>query len=813
MTTQRQICISTILCGLLACGFAFGQDSSRKPTFDQTVAQVIDAGKAALYKAQSADGSWPGFEMGTVSGGGNDKTAIVNGVPLKMEIMYPVGPTALAVYALLEAGESPKSKPIAKALEWLAAHPAKKTYELGLVCNVWVLANNGVNGKFRKMLERDAGVLRMSTTDGSYSYDCGGGGSVVITNTDNSNSQYGLLGVWAAARSLTYEVPEEYWKKVRTYWTGCQNPDGGWGYRKNDPPTGVLKNPTTGSMTTAGLASLFVCYDNLSFAGFVKCESTEDFKPVQRGLEWFDKNFDDILGGKALMTDPGTIGDIYYFLYGVERVGLASGYKYFGTSDWYRLGAQRLLDSITNDGWRSNTIMRTDVPTAYAMLFLVRGRNAVLFNKLQFTSAGPRNTEVATDWNCRPRDLATLCAWLGRSFETTVNWQIINLKVPVSQWHDAPILYISGSREPKFTDQDIAKLRAYALQGGTILSCTECNGGNFRKGIREVYKKMFPEYELVALPTHHDLFTKTSMFELGGRPKFQVITNGIRPLVIHADEDMPRSWQLNTVQTERWAFQAAANVFMYLSDHGKLRTRASFVWPDEVKLDSPKGSARIVRLRWKGNWNPEPLALERFSRLFRGNTQIDLTVAEPVDVSDVAKAQANLAVLSGQGEFKLSAKDIDAMKDFVAKGGTVLVEPAGGDEAFAAGATDFLQSAYGVGSIRRLTPAAAVYNVAAVPDGKIDAVRYRTKTYKRAPERKGPALQAVMQNDQPAIFFSREDISNAGLVGYQSTAVDGYDPGNDVEGSAYRIMQNILFYAIDRTPKKAETPTSDKAQE
>ena len=64
------------------------------------------------------------------------------------------------------------------------------------------------------------------------------------------------------------------------------------------------------------------------------------------------------------------------------------------------------------------------------------------------------------------------------------------------------------------------------------------------------------------------------------------------------------------------------------------------------------------------------------------------------------------------------------MKDFVAKGGTVLVEPAGGDEAFAAGATDFLQSAYGVGSIRRLTPAAAVYNVAAVPDGKIDAVRY-----------------------------------------------------------------------------------------
>ena len=804
MTMQCKAFMFAIMCGLLACGPAFGQDSSRKPTFDQTVADAIEAGKTALYKAQLPDGSWPGFEMGTVPGGTTtDKTQIVNGVPLKMEIMYPVGPTALAVYALLEAGESPiKSKPIAKALTWLAAHPAKKTYELGLVCNVWVLASNGANGKYRKMLERDAGILKMFTRDGSYSYDCTGASSMAISNTDNSNSQYGLLGVWAAARTQTYEVEAEYWKKIRDYWTGCQNPDGGWGYRKNDPPTGVLKNPTTGSMTTAGLASLFVCYDNISFAGSAKCEATDDFKPVQRGLEWFNKNFDGILDGKALMTDPGTIGDIYYFLYGVERVGLASGYKYFGTSDWYRLGAQRLLDSMTNDGWRSNTIMRNDVPTSYAMLFLVRGRNAVLFNKLEYAAVGPRNTENTTDWNCRPRDLATLSAWLGRSFEATINWQIINLKVPVSQWHDAPILYISGSKEPKFSDQDIAKLRAYAFQGGTIFSCTECNRAAFSKGIRAAYKKMFPEYELVALPAHHDLFTKATTFELAGRPKFYVITNGIRPLAIHADEDMPMSWQLNKAQTQKWAFEAAANIFMYVSDHGKLRTRGSFTWPDEVKLDSPKGSAKVVRLKWKGNWNPEPLALERFSRLFRGNTQIDLTVAEPVDVADVAKAQANLAVLSGQGEIKLSAKDLDALKDFVAKGGTMLVDAAGGDETFAASATDCLQSVYGLGAVRRLTPSATVYNVMAVPDGKIDLVKYRGKTYKRVADRKTPSLQAVLANDQPAIFFSREDISNAGLVGYQSMAVDGYDPGVDVEGSAYRIMQNIIFYAIDRTPTK-----------
>src|SRR5438105_2031760 len=70
---------------------------------------------------------------------------------------------------------------------------------------------------------------------------------------DNSNSQYGLMGVWACAES-GIEIPDWYWKDVEKHWTAWQLKDGQWAYKKTDR-TGSL------AMTAAGIASLFVTAD------------------------------------------------------------------------------------------------------------------------------------------------------------------------------------------------------------------------------------------------------------------------------------------------------------------------------------------------------------------------------------------------------------------------------------------------------------------------------------------------------------------------------------------------------------------------
>ena len=115
--------------------------------------------------------------------------------------------------------------------------------------------------------------------------------------------------MWAAARSISYEVADQYWWAVMKHWMDCQNTDGGWGYSRN--------TPSSGTMTAAGVASQFVCYDYLYSSSFVACKSVGDFKPIRRGLDYLDRNFAGIINGE--MAVSSVVPDPYYFLCGIER--------------------------------------------------------------------------------------------------------------------------------------------------------------------------------------------------------------------------------------------------------------------------------------------------------------------------------------------------------------------------------------------------------------------------------------------------------------------------------------------------------------
>ena len=90
-----------------------------------------------------------------------------------------------------------------------------------------------------------------------------------------------------------------------------------------------------------------------------------------------------------------------------------------------------------------------------------------MMNKLQYNVVADGKS-VEADWNQRPRDVANIVRWTGSQMERDLNWQIVNLKVPVDELHDAPILYISGDQELKFTDEEAAKLKQFVEGGGLI---------------------------------------------------------------------------------------------------------------------------------------------------------------------------------------------------------------------------------------------------------------------------------------------------------------------------------------------------------
>jgi hypothetical protein len=89
-------------------------------------------------------------------------------------------------------------------------------------------------------------------------------------------------------------------------------------------------------MTAAGVATLFLLQDMLRPGQGMNCSGNVTDFQIERGLAWVGANF-------AQVRDN-------YTLYGVERIGVASGYKYFGGQDWYAAGAERLVRVQNRDG-------------------------------------------------------------------------------------------------------------------------------------------------------------------------------------------------------------------------------------------------------------------------------------------------------------------------------------------------------------------------------------------------------------------------------------------------------------------------------
>ncbi len=233
--------------------------------------------------------------------------------------------------------------------------------------------------------------------------------------TDNSNTQFGLIALWVAAK---HGVPaEDAFAQIEARFLTSQNTgDGGWGYTY----AAAGRGQSTAAMTCAGLLGLAVGQAR----GAVGQSRT---KPADPDDPFFNPKKDDGKGapgggpkpivaadrkraieaglkavgavirqtGGARAAPPGVqpgvaipgltgsgglgsfvgLGNEYYLLWSVERVAMAYGLDSIGDADWYEWGCGHLLPTQQPDGSRDERERGgygADVNTSFAILFLSR---------------------------------------------------------------------------------------------------------------------------------------------------------------------------------------------------------------------------------------------------------------------------------------------------------------------------------------------------------------------------------------------------------------------------------------------------------
>jgi hypothetical protein len=751
--------IALLLLGLMASG-ARGASS-------EEVEEALRRAKEYLY-SQQRDGTWEHIGPG---GHGDQAT----------------GPTALAVYALLVSGESAVDPRIARAIEFLKRTDATGVYALALRCMIWGMLSQ--TAEMRQLMAKDARVLLDSIhkeQDG-LAHE-GGVGHYDYNPRDrapmhysHSRSNYAILGLWTAAQS-GFEVPRQYWEFVAEAWVRNQDSSGGWSYRRTDE----TDHPLTPGMTAAGVATLFIVQDMLNIP---EGRGNPLTRPLELGVQWLVDNFDGVATDRRYDRDWP-----YPTLFAVERVGLASGWKYFGDRDWYMEGARWLVkEQGRNGSWslRSGPGPRMGplYNTCFGILFLSYGRAPVIFNKLNYTTDARRPAR----WNQRPRDVANLTRWIGDSFERTLNWQVLSLETAsLSDLLDAPILYIAGNQPLQLEQAHKEKLRAFVEHGGLILGHADGGAAGFGNSFRRLGTELFPSYEFREMPADHPIYTiQFSRERWEGRPNVLGLSNGVRELMLLLPQGDPsRAWQENRPgQRNRVFWELAANIVHYSIDSQYLRYKDQKFLVEADQQITPDRIIRVGRLEYAGNWNPEPGGWRRLANLMHNNRQVNLEV-RVLKLGEGDPKDVEVAHLTGTTPIKLSEEAREELRQFVRAGGTLVVDAAGGMSEFAQASEDELREMFPEGELKLLPQDHAVFTAG---DEPLREFGYRAAAQEAVMgQLRVPRVQGIEIDGRIGVFYSREDLS-VGLVGQPVAGIVGYDPE-----TATAIMQRVLLYAVGR---------------
>ncbi len=624
---------------------------------DDDVRRAIEQAKEHLINRQDGLGRWPerGYHRG-----------------------ISTGHTAMALLTLVFVGVHPNRGAVAKGLEQIMMEPDQYSYVTGLhvmalsrVLMQYQLVKENRTKLRLALVRKTMWLVQAQGSHGGWDYLSLGGSNA---RYDLSNTQLAILALGEAAQAGV-EIPPHVWQRSQRLYFELQQASGAWNYGMHNAGIGN-DTPGYGSMTAAGLASIYICWDNLTRGEGCPClrgrssrTNDDTARRIDLALDWLDKNF--IPSGNP-NSPRNQDWHHFYWLYSAERVGIAAGYKYFGRHDWFREGAEYLVKEQRGGAWG-------DIPdTCFATMFLYKGRAPILYNKVRHRG----------EWQNHRRDIANLVRYISKQAqETPFQWQIVELeRETVESLHDAPILYITAETPCDFNDDEKAKLRRFTDTGGTVLLEASCGAPKARQYLRALISELWPEWDLQPLGSDHGVYL--DLYRLTRRPELMGLHDGHRTFLFYAMDDISCPWHTKAFASKQYMFNWGYNMVRHATDGAPLRARLHVRRPEEDRFTSPvsagpKSSLRLARVRHSGDWD-----VGRNYRVFEPLVEyLRERAGVSLDVAEEGAAAANLtaydiAWLGGSKEFTLTEAEQAALAAYVKAGGQLWIEAAGGSAAF-----------------------------------------------------------------------------------------------------------------------------------
>jgi hypothetical protein len=734
------------------------------------------------------------------------------------------GVTALVMLALLSAGEKPSSEYIQDGLEYLRSINSGWTYVVSLQTMVYAAVGD----------PRDSQRLRNNVDwllKGRKDFPEAKGWGYNDNNNDNwvdySNTQYALLALHEAiVAGVKIDHKDLEW--IRQLYVDSQSTRkedglivGGWGYQKGKPPTYT--------MTVAGACGLLITGMDLNVG-----REKIDGKTVQQcGVYEAQTELDQALRmiGKYTPSTPGGFGampqHLYYSLYGVERLGRLSGQRFLGGKDWYRIGCEFLVGSQNHDeGFWSAGDGEENGPatcTAFALLFLSKGRTPVLISKF----AHDANVD-GNDWNNDHYDVRNLAEFARKELFAKPNqpapqlaWQVFDprlvegdndatVKRLAEELLQTPVVVLTGHVDPHLATgtglltRNGKILREYIENGGFLYVEACCGDPRFQKQIEDQISKLFPRgTKLEDLDANHPVWSASNKWVSYPKDfKLKGVQHGCRtPVIYSPDNLLCCQWEINDFENSgQKAFRMGANIIAYATGLTPPPQRGTRMHLTEAGNNKPPppGSFKIAQILHDSKSPPAPNAVRNMMLALRAAGLKDIDLEPKLLYFGVEKAREEFAdykflYMHGRTPIEYDKEDVAALTFSLEHNGTLFADACCGNKIFDDSFRKFVKDLFPDKKLEPIPLDDRLFS-ADLNGEKIDKVRCRRTTDNKDPENSyplvEPELEGIKIGNKWAVIYSKYDIGCA-LEKHRSSNCLGHD-----HESAKRLAMAAALYAL-----------------
>lgn len=178
------------------------------------------------------------------------------------------------------------------------------------------------------------------------------------------------------------------------------------------------------------------------------------------------------------------------------------------------------------------------------------------------------------DYYANPTAVPNLITFCNQNLGTNINKEVPYVEVGSKDIFNFPFIHMTGHGNVVFSNAEAQNLRTYLLGGGFLHIDDNYGMDQF---IRVELKKVFPNNELVELPTNHPVFHQK--FNFNGLPKihehddkraqaFGIIVDGKLVCLYTYETDLGDGWEdpevhNDTPEKRKQALQMGANILMY----------------------------------------------------------------------------------------------------------------------------------------------------------------------------------------------------------------------------------------------------------